>query len=83
MFLYTVLSSFIHNIAIYKEFLILWLFQNLNYLLIYFVSEHVSEQMMYVLFWGTASVISLGVMYMFGTEFVDQPRLVHTKLKMD
>ena len=39
--------------------------------------------MMYVLFWGTASVISLGVMYMFGTEFVDQPRLVHTKLKMD
>lgn len=45
--------------------------------------EHVSEQLMYVLFWGAASVISLGVMYMFGTEFVDRPRLVQTKLKTE
>ncbi|XP_053401252.1 phosphatidylinositol-3-phosphatase SAC1-like [Mercenaria mercenaria] len=45
--------------------------------------EHVSEQLLYVLFWGTASFVSLAVIYRYGSEFVDQPRLVHTKVKMD
>ncbi|KAH3768791.1 hypothetical protein DPMN_170007 [Dreissena polymorpha] len=45
--------------------------------------EHVSEQLMYVLFWGVASAVSVAVMYRYGSEFVDQPKLVHTKVKTD
>ncbi|XP_060553328.1 phosphatidylinositol-3-phosphatase SAC1-A-like isoform X2 [Ruditapes philippinarum] len=45
--------------------------------------ENVSEQMLYVFFWGMASLVSLAVIYRYGSEFVDQPRLVHTKVKMD
>ncbi|CAL1547866.1 unnamed protein product [Lymnaea stagnalis] len=41
--------------------------------------EHLSEQMMYVLFWGIASVISLLILFVFGTIFVDQPRLTGNK----
>ncbi|WAR13607.1 SAC1-like protein [Mya arenaria] len=45
--------------------------------------EHVSEQLMYILFWGGASLMSLAVIYRYGSEFVDQPRLVQTKVKTD
>ncbi|KAL4234585.1 Phosphatidylinositide phosphatase SAC1 [Mactra antiquata] len=45
--------------------------------------EHLSEQLMYIFFWGMASLVSLTVMYRFGSEFVDHPKLVQTKLKAD
>ncbi|CAH1780316.1 unnamed protein product [Owenia fusiformis] len=45
--------------------------------------EHPSEQIMYVLFWSTASIVSLGAMYLFGNEFVDRPRLAQAKPKVD
>ncbi|KAL3860478.1 hypothetical protein ACJMK2_010600 [Sinanodonta woodiana] len=45
--------------------------------------EHFSEQVMYVLFWGMASLATLGFIYLYGTEFVDNPKLVHTKVKAD
>jgi len=48
-----------------------------------YIPEHVSEQLMYIFFWGTASAISLAVMYKFGGEFVDRPKLVQTKLKAE
>lgn len=38
---------------------------------------------MYVFFWGLASAVSVAVMYRYGAEFVDQPKLVHTKLKAE
>ena len=31
--------------------------------------------MMYVLFWGGASMATLGAIYYFGQEFVDKPKL--------
>ena len=34
---------------------------------------------MYILFWGTASLLSLATIYIFGFEFVDTPKLVHKK----
>ncbi|KAK3085970.1 hypothetical protein FSP39_011450 [Pinctada imbricata] len=40
--------------------------------------ENMTEQFMYVLFWATATIVSLAGLYIFGSEFVDQPRLVHT-----
>ncbi|KAH9509478.1 Phosphatidylinositide phosphatase SAC1 [Bulinus truncatus] len=44
--------------------------------------EHLSEQMLYVLFWGVASFFSLATLFVFGTIFVDQPRLAY-KLKAE
>lgn len=38
---------------------------------------------MYILFWGTASVVSLAVIYIYGSEFVDQPKLVHTHARVN
>ncbi|XP_067650738.1 phosphatidylinositol-3-phosphatase SAC1-like [Haliotis asinina] len=45
--------------------------------------EHFSEQVMYVFFWGAASVIALTVMFAFGSEYVDQPKLTQAKTKME
>ncbi|KAL8575893.1 hypothetical protein ACOMHN_027291 [Nucella lapillus] len=45
--------------------------------------ENASEQLMYVLFWGSALAISLAIMMLFGTTFVDQPRLTLDKVKME
>ncbi|GFO16307.1 phosphatidylinositide phosphatase sac1 [Plakobranchus ocellatus] len=45
--------------------------------------EHLSEQMMYVLFWGMASLLSMGTIFMYGIVFVDQPRLAVAKFKME
>jgi len=45
--------------------------------------EHFSEQVMYVLFWGGASAITLGAIYYYGQEFVDRPKLVQAKLKSE
>lgn len=46
-------------------------------------AESWSEQFMYILFWGTASVVSLAVIYIYGSEFVDQPKLVHTHARVN
>ncbi|KAK3785177.1 hypothetical protein RRG08_021975 [Elysia crispata] len=45
--------------------------------------EHLSEQMMYVLFWGMASVMSMATIFMYGMAFVDQPRLAAAKFKAE
>jgi len=45
--------------------------------------EHLSEQIMYVLFWGGASAITLAAIYYFGNVFVDRPKLVQAKLKTE
>ncbi|GFR66936.1 phosphatidylinositide phosphatase SAC1 [Elysia marginata] len=45
--------------------------------------EHLSEQMMYVLFWGMASVMSMATIFMYGVAFVDQPRLATAKFKTE
>ncbi|KAK2166809.1 hypothetical protein LSH36_35g08022 [Paralvinella palmiformis] len=45
--------------------------------------ENPSEQLMYVLFWGGASLITLGIIYFFGIEFVDKPRLALAKVKLE
>lgn len=45
--------------------------------------EHLSEQLMYVLFWGSASAISLGSIYYYGDVFVNRPKLVPEKLKSE
>ncbi|OPL21342.1 hypothetical protein AM593_06810, partial [Mytilus galloprovincialis] len=37
--------------------------------------ENISTQLMYILFWGTASFLSLAAIYIFGSEFVDTPKL--------
>ena len=47
------------------------------------IVEHLSEQVMYILFWGSASAITLGSIYYFGREFVDRPKLVQAKLKTE
>jgi len=39
--------------------------------------------MMYVLFWGSASAISLGSIYYYGDVFVNRPKLVPEKLKSE
>jgi len=44
-------------------------------------TEHLSEQIMYVLFWGSASIVSLGSIYYYGDVFVNKPKLVPEKLK--
>jgi hypothetical protein len=45
--------------------------------------EHLSEQVMYILFWGGASAISLGSIYYYGKVFVNRPKLVPEKLKTE
>ena len=45
--------------------------------------ENPSEQFMYVLFWGGASAITLGIIYFFGVEFVDRPKLALAKVKLE
>ena len=40
-------------------------------------SETWTEQIMSLLFWGGASVLSLGTIYAFGLDFVDKPKLVN------
>jgi hypothetical protein len=45
--------------------------------------EHLSEQLMYVMFWGSASAISLGSIYYYGKVFVNRPKLVPEKLKTE
>ncbi|XP_064641068.1 phosphatidylinositol-3-phosphatase SAC1-like [Lineus longissimus] len=45
--------------------------------------EHLSEQFMYMLFWGTGSFVSLAAIYMYGTEFVNRPKLSQVKVKED
>ncbi|EDO36706.1 predicted protein [Nematostella vectensis] len=38
-------------------------------------------QFLYILFWGAAVLFTLYVVMFFGTEYVDQPKLVQTQLK--
>jgi len=45
--------------------------------------EHLSEQLLYVLFWGVSSFTSLMTIFFFGKVFVEQPHLVHNKLKSE
>ncbi|XP_064611136.1 phosphatidylinositol-3-phosphatase SAC1-like [Liolophura sinensis] len=45
--------------------------------------EHLSEQAMYVLFWGVASVVSVFLIFVYGVEFVDQPRLTQAQSKTE
>ena len=47
------------------------------------VSEHLGEQVMYVFFWGGASLLTLVVMYIYGGEFVDRPKLVGKTFKTE
>ncbi|ELT87336.1 hypothetical protein CAPTEDRAFT_220075 [Capitella teleta] len=44
--------------------------------------EHVSEQVMYILFWGGSSAVTMAMMYFYGREFVDRPKLAQ-KLKIE
>ncbi|XP_033754247.1 phosphatidylinositide phosphatase SAC1-like [Pecten maximus] len=41
--------------------------------------EDMTEQFVYVLFWGSASIISMATMYIYGAAFIDNPKLVHTR----
>jgi len=45
--------------------------------------DTLSEQVLYVLFWGGASIVSLGAIYMYGNDFVNQPKLAQAKHKSD
>ncbi|PVD21279.1 hypothetical protein C0Q70_19450 [Pomacea canaliculata] len=45
--------------------------------------EQTSEQLMYIFFWGAAAIISLATLFWFGTVFVDQPRLLNDKIKIE
>ncbi|XP_013393866.1 phosphatidylinositide phosphatase SAC1-B-like [Lingula anatina] len=45
--------------------------------------EHATETLMYIVFWGGASLVSLGLIYYYGDEFVDQPKLAQTKTKVE
>jgi hypothetical protein len=47
------------------------------------VTELSSEQILYALFWAASSLITLLTMYFYGSEFVDRPKLVQGKSKMD
>ena len=44
-------------------------------------SESFQEQIMYVLFWGFATLCTLGIMLYFGKELVNTPKLVQVKSK--
>jgi hypothetical protein len=65
--------------ALYKKYLFIHLCYNIDDC----VAENASEQLMYVLFWGSATAISLAVMMLYGTTFVDQPRLTSDKVKVE
>ncbi|XP_060069370.1 phosphatidylinositol-3-phosphatase SAC1-like [Ylistrum balloti] len=41
--------------------------------------EDMTEQFVYVLFWGSASIISMATIYIYGAAFIDNPKLVHTR----
>ncbi|KAL5021530.1 hypothetical protein ScPMuIL_000685 [Solemya velum] len=45
--------------------------------------EHFGEQLMYVIFWGGAATISFGLIYLYGVEYVNSPRLAQAKVKME
>jgi len=51
--------------------------------LLVLITEHMGEQLMYVLFWGSASAISLGSIYYYGDVFVNRPKLVPMKLESE
>lgn len=41
--------------------------------------EDMTEQFVYVLFWGSASIISIATIYVYGAAFIDNPKLVHRR----
>ena len=47
------------------------------------LAEHPSEQFMYVLFWGGASIMSLAAIYFYGNDFVNKPKLAQAKFKTE
>lgn len=51
-------------------------------LYLHFPGDTWTETLAYVLFWGTASVVTFGVILFNGRDFVDAPKLVQ-KEKMD
>ena len=46
-----------------------------------FFSADPGFQFIYVLFWGAAVVFTLSVVFYYGHEFVNEPLLVHKRLK--
>ncbi|PIK51196.1 putative phosphatidylinositide phosphatase SAC1-A [Apostichopus japonicus] len=46
-------------------------------------SSDLSLQLVYILFWLTATIVSFAVIIIYGTEFVNRPRLAVNKLKSD
>ncbi|KAK6178001.1 hypothetical protein SNE40_012847 [Patella caerulea] len=46
-------------------------------------SEHFSEQLMYLAFWGGSAVFSLVAMFVYGQDFVDLPKLAQAKVKVE
>ena len=53
--------------------------------MLYFVlsSEHLSEQVMFLMFWAAACVGCCIAIYHFGKDFVDKPRLIQSRLKYE
>ena len=47
---------------------------------LFFAADY-GVQFLYVLFWGGAVLMTLYVVMYFGTEYVDQPRLVQVQAK--
>lgn len=46
-------------------------------------SDDIREQFVYILFWGGASIGTLFFIFLFGTEYVDKPKLTQAKQKME
>ncbi|XP_014666143.1 PREDICTED: phosphatidylinositide phosphatase SAC1-like [Priapulus caudatus] len=46
-------------------------------------SDDLREQLIYILFWGAASVGTLFFILLYGVEFVDKPKLAQAKLKTE
>lgn len=46
-------------------------------------AETYQEQLGYVFFWGFATFCTLGIMFYYGKEIVDTPKLVHRKAKKE
>ncbi|CAD5119598.1 DgyrCDS8199 [Dimorphilus gyrociliatus] len=46
-------------------------------------SDHSGEHALYLAFWIMATAVTGGLIYYYGTEFVDKPKLVQTKNKLD
>ncbi|XP_050397632.1 phosphatidylinositol-3-phosphatase SAC1 [Patella vulgata] len=46
-------------------------------------SEHFSEQLMYLAFWGGSAIFSLVAMFVYGQDFVDLPKLAQAKVKVE